>query len=321
MSYGSFASNYNNPLSNLGGGFANAHSGIKGAFSKFRNNKMVAGTTEFLYSNSLVAKVCFLILIIVLFVLALRLGSRILLWLMSPEKNPILINGLKDAKKKKIVSVDPITAKSKPILRSVNERDGLEFTWSVWLYIDSLAHPGEFSDGRDTSKMKKHIFNKGSASNIQGGDKWRDSNISGMAFPNNGPGLYIHENKNALVVVMNTFNNVIEEVEIDDVPLHKWINVVLRVKGKNMDSYINGTIVNRHVFSSVPKQNYGDVYVNDNGGYSGLLSSLRYYSYALTGVEIEELVKAGPNMTADDSLRVFPPYFSLRWFFSSDVAK
>ena len=120
---------------------------------------------------------------------------------------------------------------------------------------------------------------------------------------------------------MNTFNNVIEEVEIDDIPLHKWINVVLKVKGKNMDTYINGTIVNRHIFSSIPKQNYGDVYVNDNGGYSGLLSSLRYYSYALTGVEIEELVKAGPNMTADDSLRVFPPYFSMRWFFSSDVSK
>ena len=59
MSYGSFASNYNNPLSNLGGGFANAHGGIKGAFSKFRNNKMVSGTKEFLNSNSLVAKVCF----------------------------------------------------------------------------------------------------------------------------------------------------------------------------------------------------------------------------------------------------------------------
>ena len=48
--------------------------------------------------------------------------------------------------------------------------------------------------GRNTSNMKKHVFNKGSASNIQGGDKWRDTNISGMAFPNNGPGLYIHEN-------------------------------------------------------------------------------------------------------------------------------
>ena len=73
MSYGSFASNYNNPLSNLGGGFANAHGGIKGAFSKFRNNKMVAGTSEFLYSNSLVAKVCFLILIIVLFVTTIKI--------------------------------------------------------------------------------------------------------------------------------------------------------------------------------------------------------------------------------------------------------
>ena len=168
MSYGNFASNYNNPLANLGGGFANASGGIKGAFSKFRNNKMVSGTTDFLYSNSLVAKVSFLILIIVLFVLALRLGSRLLLWLMSTNKNPILIDGLKDAKKKKIIPVDPITAKSKPILRSVNERDGLEFTWSVWLYIDSLAHPGEFADGRNTSNMKKHVFNKGSASNIQG---------------------------------------------------------------------------------------------------------------------------------------------------------
>ena len=84
-----------------------------------------------------------------------------------------------------------------------------------------------------------------------------------------------------------------------------------------MDTYINGTIVNRHEFTTVPKQNYGDVYVNMNSGYSGLLSSLRYYGHALTGVEIENLVKAGPNLTADESMKIFPPYLSLRWFFSS----
>ena len=33
---------------------------------------------------------------------------------------------------------------------------------------------------------------------------------------------------------MNTFSNVIEEVEIDDIPLNKWMNVVLRCKGRNM---------------------------------------------------------------------------------------
>ena len=52
-------------------------------------------------------------------------------------------------------------------------------------------------------------------------------------------------------------------------------------------------------------------------GFSGLLSNLRYHSHALSGVEIENMVKAGPNLTADDSLKIFPPYFALRWFFST----
>ena len=142
-----------------------------------------------------------------------------------------------------------------------------------------------------------------------------------MAVPNNGPGLYIHETKNALIVVMNTFNNVVEEVQIDDIPLNKWINVVLSCRGRDLDTYVNGTIVNRHRFNAVPKQNYGDVYINQNNGFSGLVSSLRYFSYALTGVEINNLVNAGPNLTADDSMRIFPPYLSLRWFFSTENPK
>ena len=34
---------------------------------------------------------------------------------------------------------------------------------------------------------------------------------------------------------------------------------------------------------------------------------------------IENLVNAGPNLTADDSLKIFPPYLALRWFFSKPV--
>ena len=64
MSYSSFAGNYNTPLTTtLGEGLAGAKLGAQSAMSKFRNNKFVQGGSEFLYSNSLVAKVCFLILI------------------------------------------------------------------------------------------------------------------------------------------------------------------------------------------------------------------------------------------------------------------
>ena len=312
MSYGNFASNYRNPFADLGSGLANAQSGVSGMFAKFRNNRLVSGTTDFLYSNSLVAKVCFLILIIILFMMAVRAGSQFLYWLLSPNKNPILIDGLVDARSKYgPIPQDPKIKNAQPIYRSVNEREGLEFTWSLWMYIDDL----EYRRGQ-----KKHVFNKGSASNIQEANVWKDINVQGMHFPNNGPGLYVHETKNALIVVMNTFNNVIEEVQIDDIPLKKWVNVVLRVQGRDMDTYINGTIVNRHRFKSVPKQNYGDVYICENKGYSGKLSSLRYFSHALTGVEIENIVKAGPNLTMLNQGENMPPYLALRWFFSRNDA-
>ena len=42
---------------------------------------------------------------------------------------------------------------------------------------------------------------------------------------------------------MNTFNNIVEEVEVNDVPLNKWILLGIRVKDNKMDVYINGTIV------------------------------------------------------------------------------
>ena len=136
MSYGNFASNYNSPLADLGGAIAGARNKTGGMFSKFRNNKVVSGTTDFLYSNTLVAKVCFFILVLILFVYAIRIGAIVLGYLNAPEKNPILINGLKNGKKLKMVHQDPRVKGSKPVLRSVNEREGLEFTWSVWLFID-----------------------------------------------------------------------------------------------------------------------------------------------------------------------------------------
>ena len=307
MSYTGFAGN-------LGAGTANAQNQANQMMAKFRNNRMVSGTTDFLYSNSLVAKVCFLILVIIMFIIGARLGSRLLAWLLSPSKNPILIDGMRKGTSPLRIYQDPKIQDSIPIMRSVNERDGLEFTWSTWLFIERI------NDGKDlTNPEKQHIFNKGSYENTGGKSDFDDINIQGMNFPNNAPGLYLSRKDNSLIVLMNTFTGVLEEVKIPDIPMNKWINVVMRCKGRNMDTYVNGTIVSRHIFQSVPKQNYGDVWITQRGGFDGMLSSLRYFSHASTGVEVEELVKAGPNLTADDSLKIFPPYLALRWFFSKPV--
>jgi len=47
--------------------------------------------------------------------------------------------------------------------------------------------------------------------------------------------------------------------------------------------------------NDVPKQNYNNVNFAQNGGFSGKISNLRYYSYALNVFEINGVVAWGPN--------------------------
>ena len=60
-----------------------------GLMSGFRNNRFVSGSTEFLYSNSLVAKVAFFNIDNNIIYIFLRLGTQLLNWLLGPSTSPI----------------------------------------------------------------------------------------------------------------------------------------------------------------------------------------------------------------------------------------
>ena len=306
-SFGEITQNYRNPISELGS------QGTSGVFGQFRNNKLVQGSSEFLNSNSLVAKVAFLLLVIIIFVFALNLGSKLLAWILQPSPSPVLLRGMHDGRKKKVISVDPKERDSIPILRSKDEEDGVEFTYSTWLFFDDIKNHGGMGD-------HKHIFNKGSGRIAGNGEQ-------SFAHPLNCPGLYLKANKsndegvtinNTLVVLVDSFKHIREEVEVPNIPINKWICVVLRVKHRFVDVYINGAIAKRHELRSVPKQNYGNVYVGLNGGFAGKISELKYWNRALTGVEIVSVNNYGPNLNASDDMHIFPPYLSLRWYFGND---
>ena len=279
--------------------------GMSNLFHNFKSRTGLASGSEFLNSNTLVAKVTFLILVVLAFIFLLRLGTMLLTYLFSPTDSPKIINGMKANTKEQLkISQNPGLSGSIPIRRSSNERDGIEFTWSVWIYIAGLQYK---------TGTRRHIFSKGS-------DRVDPDN--NMMTPNNAPGLYIHPTKNALVVVMNTFNSINEEVIINDIPLNKWINVMIRMEGNIMDVYVNGTIAVRHKLSGVPKQNYGDVLVTANGGFDGNLSDLWYFDYALNTSEIMEIVADGPNLTVTPAQTIaLPHYFSLRWYFENATDK
>jgi len=159
----------------------------------------------------------------------------------------------------------------------------LEFTWSVWLKFNDLPN-----------NTAQHIFNKGD-NNID--------NITGMAKVNNGPGLYVAKavdpvsNSLVLHVKMDTSSSddTSNTIDIPNIPIGKWVNVVIRLQNTFLDVYINGTIAKRHVLKYVPKQNYNDINVCQNGGFQGMLSDLRYYNHAISVFEINNIVSWGPN--------------------------
>lgn len=273
-------------------------------FNPFGNTKYVSGSNEFLQSNSIIAKMSFLILVIFVFIFILRLGISVLGYIFSYSSDPVLVPGTIDAEKLMVIQQNPNLKKSIPILRSNNQRDGLEFSWSVWLWVKD---PPLTNNPAHKPNQYKHVFSKGN--DTIGHD--------GLATPNNAPGLYIGPNYRDLVVIMNTFNNIKEEIVIQDIPIEKWMNVIIRCDQHKLDIYINGTLTKSHILSGVPKQNYDNVYVALNGGFAGQLSSLRYFASAIGVSQIQHILDQGPNTKAISTIAPTnePNYLSFRWFF------
>ena len=288
------------------------------------------GSSEFFNSNSIVAMFAFLLLVVIVFIILWRLGTSIITWFMEPDPNPILLKGMAEGSHLSIYAQDPKVKDSVPILRSRNDVTGTEFTWSLWLFIkdtnfsdhDSKPNP---ACGGDVNKKYNHIFHKGNKSF----DK------AGLNVLNNCPGLYLERkldtnNAASLLFLINTFDSPTvpnreaekqaEEITIPDIPLNKWMNVIIRISKQNqLDVYINGTLMKREILDGVVKQNYGDVYLSANGGFNGFSSELRYFNRAIGTNDIQVIVDNGPNLRmVHDSLEKnsVPRYLSTRWFFS-----
>jgi hypothetical protein len=251
----------------------------------------------FLTDDDPFSKFVFLILLFLGFGLTINILMALLSYFMHTS-SPYLVKGMIPGNVSMVIQQDPSISGAVPIERSDN-KDGIEFTWSVWVNITDIGKSNQY----------QHIFHKG------------EQNIdteTGLNFPNNAPGLYISPNTNELVVIMNTFNVINEEIKIPNFPMNKWVHVVIRVMNNNaLDVYINGALAKRHILSSVPKQNYGNVYIASNGGFTGNLSNLRYFKYAIQPGELLSITDAGPNLTVNTksvALTSIPPYLSMQWY-------
>jgi len=194
---------------------------------------------------------------------------------------------------------------AQPIGFSENERTGIEFSYSFFLFVNPSTISG--------NDVLKHVFHKG----------------YGCPWPLMGPGVFIKGNTNTMRVFMNTYKNPYTYADVTNIPMQKWFHVVLNCYKGGLDIFINGGLANRVSFEdTLAYQNFQDILLfstanynrfsgntipalgDENfqieGSFSGSLSSLRYTRYALSVGEIQAFMREGPSTVIKQKKMVDP---------------
>ena len=232
-------------------------------------------------SNNIISIIIFLIFMVVLFIVFLRISTAILSYLFSLNGHVKLLNGMVSSSSQLVIPQDPSVSNSILVNRSINKNGGIEFTWSLWCFIEQLSF----------TTLYKNIFVKGT--NVF------DTN-TGLSNVN-CPGVYISKT-GELYIVVNTFAEIMKTITVPNIPLSNWVQIVITCENNTINIYINGILIKSIILMSVINQNYGDVIIGSNGGYDGLISNLWYWNRTLSVLEIQNLFTMGPNTRTVDNM-------------------
>jgi len=197
---------------------------------------------------------------------------------------------------------------------SNNERSGIEFSYTFYLNVNPSTFRQEYG--------LSHIFHKGYSSQ----------------FPLLAPGVYMRSDTNTMRIYMNSYKTWNNFIEVENIPIGKWVHIALVVSENAIEIYINGNLTKKLPFEGfAPYQNYQDIQcfsqrritmkksmipsVDENGfdvfgAMKGQISRLNYFSYALCYAEIQKLMNEGPSSKMDSVLSTgnVPPYLDDTWW-------
>jgi len=322
-----------------------AKESVSNTLNDFSSSAVVNADSSFLDSNGLIAKFVFLLLVLLAFLALLYLGIQLIAYFTQPYGSPYLVYGLLPGTTSVTITQDPTKKDSITLLRSNNATTGIEFTWSVWLFVDPLnsATDDAVVTGSTHGAVKYHtVFVKGDG---------KPSTVFpfGVMQPNNGPGVYLYRDLKSDSVATQPFNNLkilvdtvqvpsnvptatkatgstpqpfenkSEIIDIKGIPINKWCHLVIRCTNIYIDVYINGIIAQRMQLQSAPRQNNNNVNICTNGGFAGNISNLQYFNYAISAIQINSIFASGPNLTPSSqmgnaSVASNPQYLSSTWY-------
>ena len=146
-----------------------------------------------------------------------------------------------------------------------NGGDSVNFSYSIWFYINDW----NYKFGKN-----KVIFGRME----QGTDTIAD--VSGI---NPSPLVVLGQIENNLNVYLKCEGiDKPNMCSIDNIPIQKWVNLVISVYSRTMDLYLDGKLVRTCLLPGVPNiSTSSDVLITPYGGFNGWTSRFQYYPNSL----------------------------------------
>ena len=155
------------------------------------------------------------------------------------------------------------------------------FAYSVWFYVNDWNYRyGE----------PKVIFGRMGAKSADG-----KGSIDGIDGLNPCPAVVLGAAENNVAISLACFpgvdaesevttegNSIIHTCGVTNVPIQRWVNLVISVYGRTLDIYIDGKLVRTCLLPGIASVNSNsDIYVTPSGGFDGWTAKLQYFPNSL----------------------------------------
>lgn len=166
------------------------------------------------------------------------------------------------------------------------------FAYSIWFYIDDWNYRyGE----------PKVVFGRMGAPSATGA-----GSVPGVSGLDPCPAVVLGAVENNIAVSLGCYpgtneepttaggTTVVHTCSVANIPVQKWVNLILSVYGRTMDLYIDGKLVRTCLLPGVASvNNNANIYVTPAGGFDGWTASLKYFPSAINPQEAWNIYSAG----------------------------
>lgn len=166
-----------------------------------------------------------------------------------------------------------------------SNNNSTNYTYSSWIYIEDWNY--KFGEKKTILGRLDNDKNPGPLMEL--GAMENDLIVSVSCYPTKTSG----DEKNTTTNNSN-IKPLIHKCKVHNIPLQKWVNIIISLYGRTLDVYIDGKLVRTCLLPGVVKvYQTSPVLITPNGGFSGWTSNFQYFSNATNPQEAYDIYKSG----------------------------